>query len=236
MNATSVPERQRVLQHAAAAEPEQQRRGQRADDLDRRIEHRVVEDRADVGLPVLALIVVELRRSSRASRRNSWTVDMPVMCSWRNALMRAIQQADVAVGLAHVDAEPLRDQHDQRQHRERDERQPPVEEQHRGHDADEREDVAEDRDDAGGEQLVERIDIGRDARHQPADRIAVVEPHVEPLQVRVDLHPQVEHDPLPGHLQRRSVWTNSSANSRDERREIQSATIAAGRDSRAAGM
>ena len=40
----------------------------------------------------------------------------------------------------------------------------------------------------------------RDARHQPADRVAIVEAQVEPLQVRVDLHPQVEHDPLPGQL------------------------------------
>ncbi len=66
----------------------------------------------------------------------------------------------------------------------------------------EREHVAEHRDHAGGEQLVEHVDVGRDARHQPADRIAVVEPQVEPLQVPVHLHPQVEHDPLPDHLQR----------------------------------
>ena len=91
---------------------------------------------------------------------------------------------------------------DQRQHRERDQRQPPVHRDQHDHDADQREDVAEDRDDAGGEQLVQHVDVGRHARHQPADRIAVVELQVEPLQVPVDLHPHVEHDPLPGHLQR----------------------------------
>ena len=75
-----------------------------------------------------------------------------------------------------------------------------IAEQH-DHDADEREDVAEDRDDAGGEQVVQHVDVGRDPRHQPADRIAVVELQVEALQVPVDLHAQVEHDALPGHLQ-----------------------------------
>jgi hypothetical protein len=34
------------------------------------------------------------------------------------------------------------------------------------------------------------------------DGIAVVEAQVEPLQVAVDGHPQVEHDPLPGQLHR----------------------------------
>ena len=34
------------------------------------------------------------------------------------------------------------------------------------------------------------------------DRVAVVEPQVEPLQVAEHLHPQVEHDPLPDHLHR----------------------------------
>ena len=41
--------------------------------------------------------------------------------------------------------------------------------------------------DARREQIVEGVDVGRDARHQPADRIAVVEPQVERLQVAVDL-------------------------------------------------
>ena len=66
----------------------------------------------------------------------------------------------------------------------------------------EREDVAEDGDDAGGEHVVDHVDVGRHARHQPADRIAVEELQIEALQVLVDLHAQVEHDALPGHLQR----------------------------------
>ena len=70
------------------------------------------------------------------------------------------------------------------------------------HDADEREHVAEDRDHAGREQIVQHVDVRGDARHQPADRIAIVVAQVEPLQMAVDRHPQVEHDPLPGQLHR----------------------------------
>ena len=72
------------------------------------------------------------------------------------------------------------------------------------------EDVAEDRDDTRGEQVVQHVDVGRDPRHQAADRIAVVEADVEPLQVLVDLHPHVEHDALAGQLQQsRSAGTRA---------------------------
>ena len=48
-----------------------------------------------------------------------------------------------------------------------------VEPAHRDHDADQREQVAEQRAHAGGEQLVEHVDVVRHARHQAADRVAV---------------------------------------------------------------
>ena len=57
-----------------------------------------------------------------------------------------------------------------------------------------REDVAEHRDHAAAEQLVQRLDVAGDARHQPADRIPVVEAQVEPLQLREDLAAQIVHD------------------------------------------
>ena len=52
-NATSEPSVSVPCHRPAAAEPDDQRRGERADDLDRRVEHRVVEDRLDVGVAVL---------------------------------------------------------------------------------------------------------------------------------------------------------------------------------------
>ena len=67
---------------------------------------------------------------------------------------------------------------------------------------DEREHVAEDRHDAAREELVEHVHVARHARHQPPDGVPVVEADVDPLQVPVDLHPQVVHDALADELHR----------------------------------
>ena len=80
--------------------------------------------------------------------------------------------------------------------------QAPVHPQQHDHDPQQRDQVTEDRDHAGGEEIVQCIDVGRHARHQATHRVAVVEPDVEPLQMRVDLHAEVKHDPLPHHLHR----------------------------------
>ena len=77
---------------------------------------------------------------------------------------------------------------------------PPVHPQQRHHDADEHEQIAERGDDARREQIVDDVDVGGHARHQPADGIPVVERQVEPLQMRVNLHAHVEHDALADHL------------------------------------
>src|SRR6185369_3854757 len=65
-----------------------------------------------------------------------------------------------------------------------------------------REHVAEHRDDARREQIVQDVDVGGHPGHQTADRIAVVEPQVQALQVAVNGHLQVEHDALAGELHR----------------------------------
>ena len=65
----------------------------------------------------------------------------------------------------------------------------------------EHQNVAEHRDHAGREQLIERIDVGRHARHQPADRMPVVVPEFQLLQVLVHLRPKPVHDALAGGLQ-----------------------------------
>ena len=110
------------------------------------------------------------------------------------------EPSDLTIRLAHVLAEPHRRQRNERQDGEGDQRESPVHEEHRRHDADEHEHVAEDGDESRGEQIVERVDVGRDPRHQPADRIAIVEAEVEPLEVAVHLHPQRVHDALPDGL------------------------------------
>ena len=112
------------------------------------------------------------------------------------------QAAHGPVGLADIAPEPLRDEEDERQHRERDQRQPPVHPQHHAHDAGQREHVAEDRHNARREQIVQHVHVRRHPRHQPADRIAIVVPQIELLQVPVDGHPEVVHDPLARQLER----------------------------------
>ena len=129
-----------------------------------------------------------------------------------------------AVRLADVAPEPLRDEDDERQHGEGDQRQPPVHPQHHAHDADEREHVAEDRDDAGREQIVQHVHVGGDARHQPADRIAIVVLQVEPLQVAVDRHAQVEHDALAGQLHRPGLHVFGRERQRPGRTTIDAAS------------
>ena len=76
------------------------------------------------------------------------------------------------------------------------ERQPPVHEQQHDHDPGQREHVAEHRDHARAEQIIQGVYVGRHACHQPTDRVAVIEAEIEALQVARDLHPQIEHDPL----------------------------------------
>ena len=82
---------------------------------------------------------------------------------------------DVPVRLAHFDAKDVRREIDERNHAERRHREPPVDDQHHHRDHEKREEVTESGDDAGGEQLVERLDVGGHAGDQTSDRIAVEE-------------------------------------------------------------
>ena len=64
---------------------------------------------------------------------------------------------------------------EQRDDREGHQGQPPVEPEEHGDDAGEQQQVAEDRDDAGGEHLVQGVDVGGHPGDQAADRVAVEE-------------------------------------------------------------
>ena len=97
--------------------------------------------------------------------------------------------------------------------------QPPVHPQQRHHDADEHEQIAEGRDDAGREQIVDDVHIGRHARHQPTNGIAIVKGQIEPLQMRVNLHAHVVHDALADHLHHVGLRVLERER-RDEHREV----------------
>ena len=80
-NATSAPS---VSVPASTLAPPYQMMSAEAsarDDFDRRIEHRVIEDRFEVRVAMLAVDLVEPREVRAPSRLNSCTVVMPVMFS-----------------------------------------------------------------------------------------------------------------------------------------------------------
>ena len=85
------------------------------------------------------------------------------------------RDAHAAIGVAGFPAKDGSCDRDQRNHRQRHQPELPVQNENGDHDAEQREDVAKDRNDAGGKQLVEDVDIGDHTCDQAADRIVVVE-------------------------------------------------------------
>ncbi len=83
---------------------------------------------------------------------------------------------------------------------EREQGERPAHPQHDDDDEGEDEDVFEDGEDAGGEHLVERVDVGGDAGDEAADGVAVEEGDVHALDVAEDLAAEIEHDLLAGPL------------------------------------
>ena len=69
----------------------------------------------------------------------------------------------------------------------------------RDHDA-EHQEIAQNHEQARGKQLVQRVDVRGEARDQAADRVVIVESHIQALQMRHQLRAQIEHgllsDPL----------------------------------------
>ena len=104
--------------------------------------------------------------------------------------------ADVAERAPHFDAKDQRQDHDQRQHRERDAHELGIEAHHRHHDPDEHEHVADDRDHARGEELVQDVHVVREPGHDAAHRMAIEIGDRQPLQVAEELEPQIQHDVL----------------------------------------
>ena len=72
--------------------------------------------------------------------------------------------------------------------------------EHDRHDEGQHQHVAQDGHQAGGEEVVQHVHVGGDARHQAAHGVAVVERQVQPLQVLHELLAQVEHGELAGVL------------------------------------
>jgi len=103
----------------------------------------------------------------------------------------------MTVGIAHVFSKNESNHQNERQDGESGEGQPPIDvKKHADHDGQKKE-VVDHGHDAGREQIVQSIDVGCNARNQPADRVAVEIAHGQFLQVTEDFAAHVVHGLLP---------------------------------------
>ena len=121
---------------------------------------------------------------------------MPLMCSCRNALMRAM-----AVRMRRLASRTLSRKIQVAHEREGDhgksgQGQLPIHAQHDENEENQKKSVVHHGRDAGGEKVVQGVHVGGHASDQAADGAAVVEAHRQALQVLEDLLPQVVHGVL----------------------------------------
>jgi hypothetical protein len=88
----------------------------------------------------------------------------------------------------------VRERDDERRHRERDQRQAPLEVQHHRRHAHDRQHVLEEEDQAVAEEEADRLEVDGGTRHQLARLVAVVEAEGHPHEVGVEGVPHVELD------------------------------------------
>ena len=105
--------------------------------------------------------------------------------------------ADLAEAPAHAAAQRQRGDDDEGQHGKGHAHELGIEAHHRHEDPEQEEYVAHERHEPRGEQLVQDVDVVRDARHDAADRVTVEVRHRQPLQMAEERHAQVQHDVLP---------------------------------------
>ena len=103
---------------------------------------------------------------------------------------------DIAVCFAGFLAEYKCSPEQERQNAERDQRELPIHRKHEIEDTDDREHIAEDHHDAGREHVVEHFHVVGDSGDESSDRILVVELERQLLEVRKNLHPQIEDGAL----------------------------------------
>ncbi len=142
-------------------------------------------------------------------------------------------QPALAIHLARPAAIEAADVDNHRKRREADQPQFPIQPQHRARNAENDKQVAQQTDDSGAEQLVERFDIIDGPGHQTPHRIAVEVGHVLLLQVREDLHAQVMHGALAGvfgrvGLDEKKNKTRENVAQVEQHDDIQAVNIAVG--------
>ena len=124
--------------------------------------------------------------------------------------------ADLVRRLLDRPVEARDEEQQERRRRDRDEREVPVEPEHDGEHADDRQQVDEDAERSGRGEVLDRLHVGGDGGEKRADLVGVVVAEREALQVLVDPHAQVVRDALADAL---GVVVLDVARERAERRD-----------------
>ena len=193
------PQRQPAAFDAQAAISQHGRERQHRNELDHRIEPAVRRDGVLIRVHMLAVDAVEFPRAAplaieKLQHHDSGDVLLQVGVDLGDG------HADAPVALRHAAPENQRGADYERHGGHQDAGEQGAQPVHDGDDETEHQKVAQDGDEAGGEQIVEHVDVGGDAGDQAAHGVAVVEGQVETLQVFHELLAQVEHGELAGPL------------------------------------
>ena len=187
------------LEDADAAAPDDEGDGGGAEELDDGVVERVSEDGVGPRLLVFGVDqgeVVEGAALAVEELHDGHAGDVLL----REGIDTCSGGTLATVAVADVLAEDLGDVEDRRDDRDGEQGEGPAHAQHDDDDEGEDEDVFEDGEDAGGEHLVEGVDIGGDASDEAAYGVAVEEGRRHALEMAEDLAAQVEHDLLAGPL------------------------------------
>ncbi len=178
------------------AVPEQQRDGRRGEHFDDGKEEGVEGDRAQLRVAMRAVDRIEGRPDRRLAME-----ELHHAHAGEILLQVAVHPGDgtanVAERLTHRAPENRDDQPHRRKDRERHQRQAPVDREHHRADREQRGEVADHGHHTRREELVERLNVGGDARHQTAHRLTIEEWDRETLQPLKDLPAQIRHHALP---------------------------------------
>jgi hypothetical protein len=185
-------EAERAVENAIASGPVDKCGGEDAENFDGGVKKRKGENRVAPGNHVFAIATAEfsarlLFAIEELHDAHAGDVFLKVGVDAGNS------GADAAVGVANVFAEEKGDDEDEGKHGECVEREATIYGKEPAGEDGEKEEIVDHGHDAGGEEIVEGIDVGGDARNQAADRIAIEVGHRQPLDMAEDRGAHVVH-------------------------------------------
>ena len=189
------PGREAAVEDEPAAESEDDRGRDRREHVDGREVEPVEDDGLVVRRAVGVVDAAKARLARRLARERLHDAHPgDVLRQRRGDQAEALPHTPVGSVRAH--AEPRGRGGHERQHDERGERQPPVEEEQHDGGAEEDERVLDEAREAVGDELVERLDVVRDAADDGAGAVALEEAEREPLQVAEEPDPEIREPAL----------------------------------------